>query len=342
MISDSEAEALSFVVEEDVIINRAMRVVLLAYDPLVFNPELMELHSIGIEYIPVATPEEVVVLCASGTVDGVILGPAEMHTYRLLRTLKSDPHTNLPVLVLLGAEQLDLEERIILEGADDVVVAPWNPRAIRARVERLCRKHLSGLGIEDHYGVMKSLILTVEKHDSYTAQHVERLRFLSGHVALHMGLLAREVAAVRAAGLLHDIGKISVPGDILRKPSALSPEEWAIMRLHPQHGAEIAISLHQGPDIAPMVRSHHERWDGTGYPDGLSQNSIPLGGRIVAVVDAFDAMITNRPYRAALSMDEAKGRLERAAGSQFDANVVHSLLSLSPVLLNKQFPAAKA
>jgi putative nucleotidyltransferase with HDIG domain len=189
---------------------------------------------------------------------------------------------------------------------------------------------------------MKSLTQTVEKHDPYTAQHVERLRFLSGHVALQMGRTAREVASIRAAGLLHDIGKVAIPGHILRKPTALSPEEWSLMRLHPIHGAEIAINLPVGDEVAPMVRSHHERWDGTGYPDGLGETTIPLGGRIVAVVDAFDAMTSNRPYRAALSIDEARNRLERGAGSQFDPSVVHSLLSLSPAMLKKQFESPQS
>ncbi len=319
------------------IINRPMRVAVLAYDTTVLNPEFLELQSIGMSYIPAFTPEEVIGLCASGVIDGVILGPAEGYTPHLIRTIKSDPHTNVPILVMLSAEQLDLEDHLLLIGADDVVAAPWNSRGIRTRVERMCRKYLQSLGIEDHYGIMKSLSQTVEKHDPYTALHVERLRYLSGHVALQMGRVSREVAAVRAAGLLHDIGKIAVPASILRKPSALSPEEWDIMRLHPVHGAEIAAKLPQGDEVAPMVRAHHERWDGTGYPDKLGESDIPLGGRIISVVDAFDAMTTTRPYRAALPIPEARARLERGAGSQFDPAVVHTLLSLSPKMLLKHF-----
>ena len=319
------------------IINRPMRVAFLAYDPISFSPEFLELQSIGMDYILAYTPEEVIGLCASGVIDGVVLGRSESYTANLIRTIKSDPHTNLPILVMLSAEQLNLEDQILLIGADDVVSAPWNPKGIRTRVERMCRKYLHSLGIEDHYGIMKSLSQTVEKHDPYTALHVERLRYLSGHIALQMGSVSREVAAVRAAGLLHDIGKIAVPATILRKPSALSPEEWDIMRLHPIHGAEIAAKLPQGDEVAPMVRAHHERWDGTGYPDKLGETDIPLGGRIISVVDAFDAMTTTRPYRAALPVSEARARLERGAGSQFDPSVVHTLLSLSPKMLLKHF-----
>ena len=324
------------------IINRAMRVAVLALNPIILNPEMLELESIGIKPIPAFDAEEVIGLCASGQIDGLVLSPAETQTVHLIQTIKSDPHTRVPIMVMLGAEQLELEETMLICGADDVVTAPWNARGIRTRIERMCRKHLQSMGIEDQYAIMKSLTQTVEKHDPYTAQHVERLRFLSGHVALQMGRTAREVASIRAAGLLHDIGKVAIPGHILRKPTALSPEEWSLMRLHPIHGAEIAINLPVGDEVAPMVRSHHERWDGTGYPDGLGETTIPLGGRIVAVVDAFDAMTSNRPYRAALSIDEARNRLERGAGSQFDPSVVHSLLSLSPAMLKKQFESPQS
>jgi putative two-component system response regulator len=319
------------------IINRPMCVGVLAYSTGNLMPELKELPKIGMVSALCETPAEIIALCASGTVDGVVLSPAENFTIGLIQTIKSDPHTRVPILVMLGAEQLALEDTMLINGADDVVTAPWNKFGIRSRIERMCRKHLLSLGIEDHYAIMKSLTQTVEIHDPYTAAHVERLRHLSGHVALQMGRSAREVAAIRAAGLLHDIGKISIPGTVLRKPSALNAEEWALMRLHPVTGANIAISLPDGEAVAPMVRAHHERWDGSGYPDGLGETDIPLGGRIVAVVDAFDAMTSHRPYRAALSVEEASNRLVRASGSQFDQSVVKSLLSLSPGLLKKQF-----
>jgi putative two-component system response regulator len=319
------------------LINRGMRVAVLAEDITVLSPEFAQLFSIGMLYIPTDSPEELIGLCAGGTIDGVILGPIAPYTVGLIQTIKSDPHTNVPILVMLSAEQLEYEERILIQGADHVVCAPWNASGIRARVERMCRKHLQGLGIESHSAIMRSLSLTVEKHDPYTGQHLERLRFLTGHVALQMGRSSREVAAIRAAGLLHDIGKISIPGSILRKPSALSPKEWDIMRLHPITGAEIALQLPQGDEVAPMVRAHHERWDGKGYPDGLGETDIPLGGRIVSVVDAFDAMTTNRPYRAGMPFGEATDRLIKGSGSQFDPSVVESLLSLSPGMLKKHF-----
>jgi putative two-component system response regulator len=133
------------------------------------------------------------------------------------------------------------------------------------------------------------------------------------------------------AGVLHDIGKVAIPGEVLRKRGPLTDTDWTLMREHPSHGERIVANLRQGCLIAPIVRGHHERWDGLGYPDGLRAKEIPLGARIIATVDAFDAMTTDRPYRRAMTRAEARRRLELGAGTQFDPDIVQTVLELSSV-----------
>jgi len=126
---------------------------------------------------------------------------------------------------------------------------------------------------------------------------------------------------LRRGALLHDIGKIGVPDNILRKPAALSEAEWVTMRKHPEFGARIVAGIPFLEDVARIVRHHHERWDGRGYPDGLAGEDIPLGARIFAVADSFDAMTSDRPYRRAMTIDEARAEVARCRGTQFDPTV---------------------
>jgi putative two-component system response regulator len=328
---------LCFAGEEAMIINRNMRTVFMGYEPLNYLPEIQELAKIDMDALFVHSAEELLSVCATGAADSIVMGVDGSSTFTLIRVIKSDPNTNLPLLVLLSAKEAKLEAGLLLAGADDVMVAPWNVEALQVRLERMSRKHLTQLGIEGQAGIMQALAQTVEKHDMYTSQHIERLRFLSGQLAMQLGSPPKMVANIRAAGLLHDIGKISVPQSILQKPGKLTAEEWDIMRQHPIHGAEITRRLPFGADIAEMVRGHHERWDGKGYPDGLGAADIPIGARIVAVVDAFDAMTSERPYRPALSISDAKNQLILGVGSQFDKDVVEGLMDLNPAMLKKQF-----
>jgi putative two-component system response regulator len=318
-------------------INRKMRTVFLGFEPLNYVPEIQELAKIEMDTLFVYTIEELMQVCVTGAADSIVMGVEGRSTFTLIRTIKSDANTNMPLLVLLSAKEAHLEPDLLVAGADEVLIAPWNVVALQVRLERLSRKHLMQLGIEGQSGVMQALAQIVEKHDLYTAQHIERLRFLSGQLAMQLGQPPRVVAEIRAAGLLHDIGKIAIPQNILQKPSELTPMEWEIMRMHPIHGAEIAKNLPFGQEIAPMVRGHHERWDGSGYPDKLGGDEIPIGARIVSVVDAFDAMTSRRPYRSAMSISDAKNQLIQGVGTQFDKEVVEGLMELNPAMLQKQF-----
>ena len=168
----------------------------------------------------------------------------------------------------------------------------------------------------------------LEAKDPYTRGHSERVGAWSGRLATALSLPADEVETITQAGLLHDIGKIGVPEAVLRKRSGLAPDEWALMRQHPVIGAQIVAPFEFFEGGALVIRHHHERWDGTGYPDGLIAAAIPLGARVVAVADVFDALTSDRPYRAALSRDAALAYLAAEAGHTLDDAVVAALLGL--------------
>ena len=171
-------------------------------------------------------------------------------------------------------------------------------------------------------GAVQALAMLVDIRDAYTGSHALDVSELTLEVALQLGCATAEARMISMAGKLHDVGKVAVPDAILRKPGRLTDQEWAIMHKHPVVGAEVVSLIPALRAIAPVVRSHHEHVDGTGYPDGLKRDEIPLGPRIVAVVDAFSAMTTDRPYRDAIPPSRALEELRRHTGTQFDPAVV--------------------
>ena len=172
---------------------------------------------------------------------------------------------------------------------------------------------------------LASLANALEAKDTTTSRHTEEVVRLAVGVAAALELDLEAVRNVELGAVLHDIGKVRVPESILNKPGPLTDEEWAVMRTHPGIGEHILRPIQSLHAILPIVRHHHERWDGTGYPDGLSGRAIPLGARIVAVCDAYRAMTEDRPYRPALSTAEARDELKAGAGKQFDADCVEAL-----------------
>jgi HD-GYP domain-containing protein (c-di-GMP phosphodiesterase class II) len=172
------------------------------------------------------------------------------------------------------------------------------------------------------------LASALEAKDIYRRGHSDRVAALSRRIAVVLRLDSDDLTAVEQAARLHDIGKIGVPDPVLRKPGPLTPEEWQAMRRHPVVGAQILAPFDIFSRSAPLVRHHHERWDGSGYPDGLGGEAIPLGARIVAVADVFDALTSTRPYRSPLRREAALAYLVSEAGRTLDADVVGACVSL--------------
>lgn len=171
-------------------------------------------------------------------------------------------------------------------------------------------------------GTVKALAEAIDEKDPYTRGHSERVNRYAVLLAKQLGMSQKEIREVHIASLFHDIGKIGIEDKILRKPAVLTDEEYTIMKQHPEKGAQMLSKIKAMKDIIPGMRFHHERWDGTGYPLRLRGDQIPLGARIVAVADAFDAMTTNRPYQRAMSYDKAIARLFELADRAFDRRVV--------------------
>ena len=173
-----------------------------------------------------------------------------------------------------------------------------------------------------HLRTIEALALAIEAKDETTGEHLQRVRVYAMELAKELGLSEDETEALRAASVLHDIGKLAVPEHIISKPGKLTPEEFEKMKIHPIVGAEILEQVDFPYPVVPIVRAHHEKWDGSGYPNGLAGEAIPIGARILAAVDCLDALASDRQYRKALPLDDAMAKVVSEAGTSFDPKVV--------------------
>lgn len=227
--------------------------------------------------------------------------------YDLCREIKEDPQTRLiPIIMITGLSERQDRIRGIEAGADDFLSKPLYPEELFARVKSLLKLKQFTDELDNAEAVLFSLALGVEARDEHTGDHCARLAALASKLGRHLGLDYESILALKRGGYLHDIGKVSIPDVILRKHTHLNAEEWQVMKLHPVTGEAICRPLRSFRDVLPIIRHHHEHWNGSGYPDGLRGEEIPLLARVLQVVDVYDALTTARPYKPALSHDEAE------------------------------------
>lgn len=250
--------------------------------------------------------------------------------YEFCRELKDDPLTRLiPVVMITGLSDREDKVRGIEAGADDFLNKPIFPEELFARVKSLLKLKEFIDELESAEAVLCTLGLSVEARDPYTEGHCERLSQYASQLGEHLGLDTESVIALKRGGYLHDLGKIRVPDEILKKGSDLTPEEWEIMKQHPITGEAICRPLRSLRLVLPIIRHHHEHWNGAGYPDGLSGESIPLLARITQVVDVYDALRTARPYKPAQCHDEAAQTMKNeAAAGLWDPELVDEFLAV--------------
>jgi putative two-component system response regulator len=249
------------------------------------------------------------------------------------RRLKTDPATRLTPVVLVSG-QTDLTDRIngIEAGADDYLSKPVHPHELRARVRSLSRvKHLID-ALDSAEAAFVALALTIEARDPYTKGHCERLSQTAVSLGRMLGVNDEDLHALHRGGYLHDIGKVGVPDSVLLKPAPLTPDEFTLMRRHPEIGDTLCAPLQSLRTVRPIVLCHHERIDGSGYPAGLRGDEVPLLAQIVGIVDVYDALTSRRPYRDALTRDEAiRFLLEETHAGRFNpAHVEAFLETLTP------------
>ena len=234
--------------------------------------------------------------------------------FEVCRRLKSDPETRLIPVVLVTALQ-EREDKIsgINAGADDFLIKPVNPHELLARVRSLVRLKRFTDELDSAEAVILSLAMTVEARDRYTAGHCERMAAYAAAFGIELALPDEDVAALHRGGYLHDVGKVGVPDTILAKPGPLNDEEVTVMRRHTIIGDSLCGDLRILRPVRPIIRHHHERLDGSGYPDGLKGDAIPLLAQIMSIVDVYDALTTDRVYRPALPEADACGELRSEA-----------------------------
>jgi len=274
------------------------------------------LKATGYKLLEANRPSDALAIVAAREVDLVIVDLVlpEMSGIDFCRMLKGDRRTQLiPIVMTAGVQGSEIELASLESGADEFLLKPLKPSTLRMRVRTMLR-HKALIGsLEEAETILFALAQLVEKRDHYTGMHCHRLASYGVAVGQALGLSKHELAALHRGGYLHDIGKIAVPDSILFKKGVLNEEEWTVMRQHTLRGEEICRPMKSLKPVLPIIRSHHERWDGQGYPDGLAGEDIPLLARILQVADIYDALTTARSYKQAFPHERAIALLTEEA-----------------------------
>lgn len=263
----------------------------------------------------VTTAAAALAACAAAPPDLVLIDlVAHGDGFRVCRSLKEHPATRLiPVVIVTSQSERADRLHAIEAGADDFVKKPFDSVELRARITSLVRLKRYTDELESAESVILGLGATIEARDPCTQGHCQRLANYASALGRLLGLDGADLGALERGGYLHDIGKIAVPDRVLLKDGKLDPQESRVMREHPIVGDALCAGLRSLRSVRPIVRHHHERLDGTGYPDGLKNGAVPLLAQIVGLVDVFDALTTQRPYREPVTRDAALEALSEEA-----------------------------
>jgi putative two-component system response regulator len=286
-----------------------------------------------VEVVPLESGEAALSrLDADDPVDLVLLdvGLPGLGGLEVCRQIKGHPRTRLiPVIIVTGHGAVRDRVQGIDAGADDFLVKPVERVELLARVRSLLRLKSYTDELEHAESVLFALARSIEARDPATKGHCERLSNLATSLGRYLGLDEDDILALWKAGIVHDLGKIKVPDAILLKPGPLSAEERRVIEEHPVTGDEICKPIRSFRRVRPIIRHHHERMDGSGYPDGLRGDEIPVTARVLHVVDVFDALITARPYKPAFPLDRALSTLQDEARRGWqDREIVSSFCDL--------------
>jgi cyclic di-GMP phosphodiesterase len=309
------------------------RPVVLVVDDVAANRDLIDglLEGRGYDVRQARDGSEALALVRSSQPDVVLLDidMPIMDGIAVCRAIKSDPATRLiPVVLITAASDRETRIRGLDAGADDFLTKPFDGTELLVRTRVLLRDRALNKRLDATETVLLAVGRAVEARDRYTIDHAERVGRYARELGLLIGLDAADADWVYMGGVLHDVGKIAIRDAVLLKPGPLDEAEWGVMRTHPVEGERICQPLKSTIPVLPTIRHHHERYDGTGYPDGLAGERIPLSARLVSIADSWDAMTSNRIYRATLGEVEARRRLEAGAGSQWDAALVRQYVTL--------------
>jgi putative two-component system response regulator len=308
------------------------RILIVDDDPLVRETMRDYVEHLGYQVTDAGSAEEALPIIARDIPDLILLDVRMpgITGIDLCRQVKADPVTRLVPVVLLTAER-ELESRVagLAAGADDYFTKPVHPRELGARLRSLLRLKRVVEELEEAERVITSLALTIEARDPYTHGHCVRLGTVAMEFGERLGLEEEELKALRLGGFLHDLGKIAVPDGILLKPGPLTAAEREAIQEHPEAGDRLAAPMRTLGLVRPIIRNHHERFDGKGYPDRRVGDETPLLARIMAIVDVYDALVSERPYKPAFALPEALRILREGGRSgQFDPDLCRVFLEL--------------
>ena len=296
--------------------NQPVTGTILVADDQASNRELLEelLTAEGFKVASVSNGAAALEQLSIAPIDLVLLDVMMPHLtgFQACEKIKSNPDTYLIPVILITALS-DKQDRIegIKSGADDFLTRPVDRTELLARVRSLLKLKLRTDELECAESVLFTLARSIEGKDPYTRGHCERLAEYSARLGEQLNLPEEQLVALRRAGIVHDVGKVAIPDAILLKPGRLTPEEWTIIREHSVIGERICAPLKSFRLVLPIIRHHHEKLDGSGYPDGLRGDAIPVTARVLQIVDVYDALTTERPYKKAFSITDALETMEQ-------------------------------